>query len=87
MQRAAAQGSALVLMFIDLDDFKRANDVGGHRTGDEILIAVGAALTHEMRDDATVARIGGARRAGRLRRHGHVPGQAARQERLVGVSA
>lgn len=59
MQHTAAQGSGLVLMFVDLDDFKRANDVGGHRTGDDILVAVGAALTAEMRAGALVARIGG----------------------------
>ena len=38
-------GTPLTLMFIDLDDFKRANDLGGHRTGDEILVAVGRVLT------------------------------------------
>jgi diguanylate cyclase len=38
-------GAPLALMFIDLDDFKRANDLGGHRTGDEILVAVARALT------------------------------------------
>ena len=59
MQRATRQGSELVLMFIDLDDFKRANDLGGHRTGDAILVAVGAALTAEMRAGTSVARIGG----------------------------
>ncbi|MGJ9419871.1 diguanylate cyclase domain-containing protein [Massilia sp. CMS3.1] len=59
MQNATVQSAPLVLMFVDLDDFKRANDVGGHRTGDDILIAVGAALAAEMRPDAVVARIGG----------------------------
>jgi diguanylate cyclase (GGDEF)-like protein len=59
MQRAAEQGSNLVLMFVDLDNFKHANDVGGHRTGDEILVAVGAALTAQMRAGQIVARLGG----------------------------
>jgi diguanylate cyclase (GGDEF)-like protein len=59
LQRATEQASSVVLMFIDLDDFKRANDIGGHRTGDQILVAVGAALTAAMRPGATVARIGG----------------------------
>lgn len=50
---------SLVLMFIDLDDFKHANDVGGHRMGDEILVAIGACLSAQMRDGDTVARLGG----------------------------
>ena len=49
----------LVLMFIDLDDFKHANDVGGHRMGDEILIKIGACLSAQMREGDTVARLGG----------------------------
>lgn len=49
----------LVLMFIDLDDFKHANDVGGHRMGDDILIEIGACLSAQMREGDTVARLGG----------------------------
>lgn len=49
----------LSLMFIDLDDFKRANDVAGHRTGDEILVAVAGALSGQMRRGELVARLGG----------------------------
>lgn len=59
LQRAAQQAETVALMFVDLDDFKRANDVGGHRTGDEILIAVGAALAAEM-CGAVAARVVGA---------------------------
>jgi len=32
---ASRDAAPLALMFIDLDDFKRANDLGGHSTGDE----------------------------------------------------
>ena len=45
-------------MFIDLDDFKHANDVGGHRLGDEILVAVAKALSGQLRDGELVARLG-----------------------------
>jgi diguanylate cyclase (GGDEF)-like protein len=57
--RADEQGAALVLMFIDLDDFKHANDVGGHRKGDEILVAIAATLSEHLRNGETIARIGG----------------------------
>jgi diguanylate cyclase (GGDEF)-like protein len=56
---AAGSGEPLSLLFIDLDDFKHANDVGGHRTGDEILVAVARALVGQMRRGELVARLGG----------------------------
>lgn len=59
IERAAQQGTNLVLMFVDLDNFKHANDVGGHRTGDAVLVAVGAALAAQMRAGQIVARLGG----------------------------
>ena len=57
--RADEQKHGLILMFIDLDDFKHANDVGGHRMGDEILVAIGVCLSAQMRDGDTIARLGG----------------------------
>ena len=56
---AEAGGTPLALMFIDLDDFKNANDVGGHRTGDEILVSVSRKLVELMRMSELVARLGG----------------------------
>jgi len=56
---AARDGAPVALMFIDLDDFKRANDLGGHRTGDEILVAVARALSAQTRPGDTTARLGG----------------------------
>lgn len=56
---AARDGSSVALMFIDLDDFKRANDLGGHRTGDEVLVAVARALSAQSRPGDTTARLGG----------------------------
>lgn len=52
-------GTQLTLLFVDLDDFKYANDVGGHRVGDEVLIAVARALARLMRSGEIVARLGG----------------------------
>ncbi|MDE2369137.1 MAG: EAL domain-containing protein [Burkholderiales bacterium] len=57
--QAAGSPAPLALMFIDLDDFKYANDAAGHRTGDEILVAVARALLGQMRKGELVARLGG----------------------------
>jgi diguanylate cyclase (GGDEF)-like protein len=56
---AARDGVPMALMFIDLDNFKRANDLGGHRAGDEILVAVARALSAQTRPGDTTARLGG----------------------------
>lgn len=61
-QALAEAGSAkqpACLLFIDLDDFKHANDLAGHHTGDEILLAVSHALRAQLRPGEVVARLGG----------------------------
>jgi len=57
--QAAGTRAEVALLYVDLDDFKHANDVAGHRTGDDILVAVARALSAQMRQGETVARIGG----------------------------
>lgn len=56
---AKASRTPLTLMFIDLDDFKKANDVGGHHTGDNILVTVSRTLTEHLRPPKLAARLGG----------------------------
>ncbi len=48
-----------VLMFIDLDKFKRVNDVHGHALGDLLLIEAAVRLKACVREMDTVARFGG----------------------------
>lgn len=57
--RAEASGSGLSLLFIDLDDFKHANDMTGHWGGDQILLMVARALSALVQPDQQVARMGG----------------------------
>lgn len=56
--RAEAAGTSVSLLFVDLDDFKHANDIAGHWAGDQILVMVARALTGLLQPGQQVARIG-----------------------------
>ena len=47
------------IVFLDIDHFKRFNDVYGHKTGDEVLVIVGKTISNLLRRSDTVARWGG----------------------------
>jgi len=57
--RAVAQQLEISLLFIDLDRFKMVNDHWGHQVGDELLGAVAARLSAQIRAEDLVCRIGG----------------------------
>ncbi len=57
--RARRNGHRLALLYIDLDRFKHVNDSMGHTTGDRLLKAAGARLRQCVREQDTVARVGG----------------------------
>ena len=59
MTRATGGADGLSLLFIDLDDFKYANDVGGHRLGDDILIAVARIFSEHGSTGHIAGRLGG----------------------------
>jgi diguanylate cyclase (GGDEF)-like protein len=54
-----ASGSALGVVFIDLDGFKEVNDSLGHHAGDELLIAVARRLRAALRPSDLLARFAG----------------------------
>lgn len=49
----------VVLMFLDLDQFKKINDTLGHKAGDELLCAVASRLSDVTREHDLVGRWGG----------------------------
>ncbi len=50
---------SMVVMFVDLDHFKRVNDSLGHSVGDELLCAVAQRYQSILRQADTLARLGG----------------------------
>jgi len=59
LARAKRQNEQLLLLFIDLDDFKIINDTHGHGAGDAVLQAVAQRLRALLRESDTAARLGG----------------------------
>lgn len=57
--RARSSAELVAVLFLDLDRFKLANDTLGHEVGDRLLKAVAARISGCVREDDTVARIGG----------------------------
>ena len=53
------QQESFSVLMVDIDHFKAVNDVYGHPAGDEILKRVAATLADNLREEDTVARIGG----------------------------
>ncbi len=59
LNRARRQHTRLAVAVIDVDDFKRVNDVYGHPCGDKVLAALGRTVDTNTRAYDAAARIGG----------------------------
>lgn len=59
VDRRRRSGTEMQALFLDLDDFKKINDVYGHSIGDEVLMSVSRILRETVRASDHVARIGG----------------------------
>ncbi|MCK7613293.1 EAL domain-containing protein [Roseibium sediminicola] len=61
---ASDKDTGLAVYYIDLDEFKKVNDLGGHDAGDDMLLRVAACLRLILGEFGTAARIGGDEFAG-----------------------
>jgi diguanylate cyclase (GGDEF)-like protein len=57
--QASRTVTPLAALLVDLDHFKKINDVYGHDRGDEVLAAAGVALRNVARESDFVGRYGG----------------------------
>jgi diguanylate cyclase (GGDEF)-like protein/PAS domain S-box-containing protein len=59
LARAKRNEERFAILYLDLDNFKQANDRFGHELGDELLCETSRRLQDCLRESDTVARIGG----------------------------
>jgi len=57
--RVRNEGAQHALCFVDLDQFKVANDTSGHDAGDHLLRQVSGLIRNNLREADTLARLGG----------------------------
>jgi diguanylate cyclase (GGDEF)-like protein len=54
-----SQGASVALLMLDIDDFKKVNDVYGHGVGDQVLRELADQLKKAVRGSDVVCRLGG----------------------------
>jgi len=59
IDRADRTGEPLTVAFLDVDGLKSINDTGGHLAGDQLLVAVVAAVREQLRPYDAIVRYGG----------------------------
>jgi len=59
LARSSRLNHCVVLLYFDLDGFKKLNDTSGHKAGDDVLVKVADSVGRVMRQNEITARYGG----------------------------
>ena len=59
LTRASRSRDSIAVLMLDLDDFKRVNDIHGHSAGDQLLVHVARVTKETVRASDIACRIGG----------------------------
>ena len=59
LNRASRIHDSITVLMLDIDDFKKLNDVHGHGVGDQVLVSIAEILSHMVRASDVVCRLGG----------------------------
>ena len=59
LNRISRAHDSIAVLMLDIDDFKRVNDIYGHGTGDQVLVALADILRQTVRGADVVCRLGG----------------------------
>jgi diguanylate cyclase (GGDEF)-like protein len=59
LHEASRNHAPLAVLMLDIDDFKRVNDVHGHGVGDELLRMLAESLRASVRPEDVICRLGG----------------------------
>ena len=59
VERTQRYPHSVTVVYIDIDDFKRINDLFGHQIGDDVLRCIAGELKSQLRCTDSIARLGG----------------------------
>ncbi|MET0013238.1 MAG: diguanylate cyclase [Sedimenticola sp.] len=83
IRHAKRTDEKIAVLFFDLDKFKAVNDTFGHKVGDLLLKGVTERVQSCLREEDTIARVGGDEFCAVLRGDGQVPHFAEAAHRII----
>lgn len=59
LKQAKQKNQSLALLYLDLDNFKKVNDLYGHKAGDQLLLIVVERIQNILKEKDIISRLGG----------------------------